>query len=112
MIPASLGGKRVTYKEYRSSTEKGLHEGEIQIMNNAHAPKRKEDQMKTVISSLLFAVGILPISVLAGDQSGSVLDIRVASLTNWNASHEIINGTYNSRTTCPTIATCASERYL
>ena len=103
MIPALLAGPRVTYWEYRSSIEKGLHEGEIQIMNNAHAPKRKEDQVKAVISSLLFALGILPISVLAGDQSGSVLDIRVASLTNWNASHVMINGTWNSRPACATI---------
>jgi len=46
--------------------------------------------MKAVISSLLFALGILPISVFASDQTGLVMDIRVGE------SHVHIDGTYNT----------------
>ena len=55
--------------------------------------------MKAVISSLLFALGILPISVFAGDQSGPVMDIRVTSISN-GGSHLTINGTYNALPGC------------
>jgi len=58
--------------------------------------------MKAVISSLLFALGILPISVFAGEQSGLVMDIRVNNTSTYSGSHVFINGTYIARPECGT----------
>lgn len=53
---------------------------------------------------LAFGVlALLPLKGYPGDQTGPVQDIRVASISNYHASHVMINGTYNSPPACATV---------